>query len=452
MKQFARVILMVEPLLLAIVVASFWFPEPYRANTLLLLIPPALARLILYRRIWVNTPLNLFFYAFILLTIVNTYVSQGHYVTPPYSWGWYEVGKPIMGIALALTMLSIVYERQRIDGVLLVSLLVSLLVGVLGLVSAQYIATKSSQLQFLIDLVPKFTNFPGAVGGFNVNEIGGAMTFFASFTAGITIYEWRKRNSPLRLILATVAFAILALALALGQSRFAIIGVLLTIGVLIFLLIPSLRWRYAVLAIWLVVCLLEVGIVLQLFVPASSASTSGGAVVADDFTRDETSLAQRPVIWGAALGIIRDYPLTGVGLNQFRSRQVRAKYPVPDFAMSVVPHAHNELLQVGTDVGIPGMILYVAWHIALAWMVWRAWRQGDPFVKAIAASAAAGLIAHAVFGLGDAITMYDRFAFAYWLFVGMAGSAYVLACRQPQRESLPQSQPQPQPETMTVHA
>jgi O-antigen ligase len=431
MKIFARAILMIEPLLLAIVVASFWFPDSYRINILVLLIPPALARLILYRRLWVNTPLNLFFYAFLLLCIANTYLATSHPGQVPYSWGWYELGRPIMGISLALSMISIVYERQRIDGAVIVVLLVSLLVGVLGLVSAQYIG-KSDQLQFLIDLVPKYTDFPGAVGGFNVNEIGGAMAFFAPFAAGIAIYAWRKRNSPIRLTLATLAFAVLALALALGQSRFALIGVLLTIGVLIYLLIPTWRWRYATLAVWLVVCLLEVGIIMQVFVPASSASEVSAAAV-----RDESSLAQRPVIWGAALGIIRDYPLTGVGLNEFRSRLVRAKYPVPNFAMSVVPHAHNELLQVGTDAGIPSMILYIGWHLALAWMVWQAWRKGDPLVKAVAASAAAGLVAHAVFGLGDAITMYDRFAFAYWLFVGMAGGAYVLACRPPETDSTP---------------
>lgn len=430
MKQFARAILIVEPLLLAIMVASFWFPDSYRVNILVLLIPPALARLILYRRLWVNTPLNIFFYGFLLLCAANTYLATTHAGQVPYSWGWYELGRPIMGVALALSILSIVYERRHIDGAVLVVLLVSLLVGVLGLVSAQYIG-KSDQLQFLIDLVPKYTNFPGAVGGFNVNEIGGAMAFFAPFTAGIAIYEWRKRNAPVLLILATIAFAVLALALALGQSRFALIGVLLTIGVLIFLLIPTRRWKYATLAVWLVVCLLEVGIVTQVFVPKSSSTAASDATV-----RDESSLAQRPVIWGAALGIIRDYPLTGVGLNEFRSRQVRAKYPVPNFAMSVVPHAHNELLQVGTDAGIPGMILYIGWHIALAWMVGKAWRKGDPLVKAVAASAAAGLIAHALFGLGDAITMYDRFFFAYWIFVGMAGGAYVLACHPPETEAV----------------
>lgn len=435
MKLFARAILIVEPLLLAIVVASFWFPEsswfpePYRVTILLLLIPPAVARLILYHRLWVYTPLNIIFGLFLILCAINTYIAMTHPGAPPYSWGWYELGRPIMGVALVLSMMSMAYERRRIDGMVLVALLVSLLVGILGLVSAQYIG-KSDQLQFLIDLVPKYTHFPGADGGFNVNEIGGAMAFFAPFAGGIAIYEWRKRSSPIRLLLATVAFALLAFALALGQSRFALIGVLLMLGVLLYLLIPPRRWRYAALAVWFVVCLLEVGIVMQVFVPTSSAT--GAESAASATVRDESSLAQRPVIWGAALGIIRDYPLTGVGLNEFRSRLVRERYPVPNFAMSVVPHAHDELLQIGTDLGIPGMILYIVWHIVLALMVWRAWRKGDPFVRAVAASAAAGLIAHSVFGIGDAITLFDRFTFAYWLFVGMAGSAYILACRLPE--------------------
>ncbi|MFN8448192.1 MAG: hypothetical protein U0521_06290 [Anaerolineae bacterium] len=41
----------------------------------------------------------------------------------------------------------------------------------------------------------------------------------------------------------------------------------------------------------------------------------------------------------------------------------------------------------------------------------------------------AGLLAHAIFGLADAITLFDRFTWAYWLMVGLVCSAYVLSRR-----------------------
>lgn len=415
----ATIALRVEPILLGVVGGAFWFDNPARVNFLPLLLIPLIARVILYRRLWVNVALNPLLYLFVIVCIVNTAVAMQNPATPPYSWGWYVVGRPIMGVVLALSLASMISEHGRIQDALLAALGLAALVGFLGLTAAQYVPEKSAQLQFLIQYIPQVRGFPGAEGGFNVNEIGGAMAFFAPLAAGIVFYDLRvPRAARLRLGVASAAFAMLALALVLGQSRLAIIGLVAALGLLAALVIRNRRWRLITFALLLVFCVVEVGIVLGVFATGAAPEVT---------TRDEASFTQRPVIWGAALDIIRDYPLTGVGLNQFRSRQVRAAYPVPDFSMSVVPHAHNELLQVGADTGIPGMILFVGWHIVLGVIVWRAWRDGDPLVRVVALSAGAGLLAHTIFGTADAITLFDRFTWAYWLLVGLAGGAYALS-------------------------
>jgi putative inorganic carbon (HCO3(-)) transporter len=427
MKPFAKLILLVEPLLLVIVVSAFWFDNPLRVYFLPILIAPLIARVILYRRLYVNTPLTGFFGLFILICVINTYVALADPLAPPHSWGWYQIGRPIMGATLALSIASIVYERGRIDGALTAVLAMALLIGILGLGGAQYVS-KSGQLEALIQFIPKITGFPGAADGFNVNEIGGAMAFFAPLAFGIALDEWVNWRSRPRRILATGAFIVLALALFFGQSRLALIGVSLTMIVQIILIIRSWRWRSIALALLLLFGIVEVTLVTQVFQPAN--------VGEENLSRDETSFSQRPIIWGAALDMIREYPLTGYGLNQFRRREVRDTY-VPDFVMTVIPHAHNELLQVGADTGIPGMIVYVGWHIGLAVMAWRTWRRGDPFLRAVVAAAAGGLVAHAIFGLGDAITLFDRFTFAYWLLVGLVCGVYVLTGKKsaPSRES-----------------
>ena len=345
MKALAQAILWIEPLLLAIVVAAFWFPDAVRVNSLMLLIIPLIARLILYRRISINTPLNIFLYGFLAWCVVSTYVALADPIAPPYSWGWYMIGRPIMGVALALCLINRAYERQKINDLVLITVLVAVLVGVLGLGSAQY-TNKSTQLQFLIQLIPQMRGFPGAEGGFNVNEVGGAMAFFAPFAAGIAMYDWRERKTRFRRGAATLAFVLLALALFLGQSRLAIAGVVVALGLLIFLLIPAGRWRYAALAGLLAFVVVEGLIIARVFEPPETQE------VMDD--RDEDSFNTRFELWGAALNIIRDLPLTGVGQNQYRAQQVREKYPVPSFTMRVVPHAHNEVLQIGTDLGARG--------------------------------------------------------------------------------------------------
>lgn len=422
MKFAAGICLWIEPLLLAIMVAAFWFPEPSRVYFLLLLLPSIFGRFVLYRRLWISTSLNGFLYGFLALCAVNTYIALADPIAPPYSWGWYMIGRPLMGVLLIFSLISRIYEDGRIDRLLLIIVSVAVLVGTLGLTSAQYI-NKSNQLQFLLQFIPKWNNFPGAEGGFNVNEIGGAMAYFAPLAAGVAIYSWRFGKFRLMRVIAAFAFFLLLLALFLGQSRLAIVGTVVTLFGLTFLLIPAGRWRVIAIIALVVFSVLEGLVVARVFEPPSTAG--------DNLARDENSNVVRFEIWNSALEIIRDYPLTGVGLNMFRYGPVRDQYPAPGYVASVLPHAHNEILQIGSDLGIPGMILFISWHVALALMIWRTWRSGDPFLRAVSISAAAGLLAHAVFSLADAITLFDRFIFAYWLLVALVGGAYVLARRQP---------------------
>jgi O-antigen ligase len=427
MKFAARLCLWIEPILLTIMVGAFWFPEPSRVNFLLLLLPSIFGRLILYRRLWVSTPLNVLLYGFLALCAVNTYIALADPIAPPYSWGWYMIGRPLMGALLVFSLISRIYEDGRIDRLTLIIILVAVLVGALGLASAQY-TNKSNQLQFLLQFIPRWNSFPGAEGGFNVNEIGGGMAYFAPLAAGIAIYAWRFRGAltiPMRVlrVASPLAFFLLVLALFLGQSRLAIVGTVVALFAFAFLLIPAGRWRMITIVLLVLFSVLEALIVARIFEPPSSADQM--------IARDEDSFEVRFQIWNSALGIIRDYPFTGVGLNMFRYQQVREMYPAPGYAASVLPHAHNEILQVGSDTGIPGVIFFVSWHVALAFMVWRTWRNGDPFLRTVSISAAAGLLSHAIFGLADAITLFDRFIFAYWLLVALIGGAYVLSRRQP---------------------
>ena len=84
-----------------------------------------------------------------------------------------------------------------------------------------------------------------------MNEIGGRHGFFAPFAAGIALYQWRKRGATDSVDRGDGGDSLLlALALLLGQSRLALFGVVVTLGALIFLLIPARRWRSIALARW----------------------------------------------------------------------------------------------------------------------------------------------------------------------------------------------------------
>jgi hypothetical protein len=407
--RFASLILTLEPLLLALTVFAFWFPDPRRLWSLLLLPLIFAARYILYRRFWTPTPLDVVLGVFLALCALNVFVA-------PFTRGWLMLGRPIMGMVLAIGVLESARRTRQMDGVLRGTLGLALLISVVALTSSQW-SNKSTSLRLFIDLLPDLYSLPVITGGFNVNEIAGAMAWVIPIVAAVAIYDWRSPLRPRRRLTASLTFCLLMVALFFGQSRSAIIGVILALGLLIFALIPPGRWRKAAIVALALLTLLELLILFGRFADAGNTN------------RDELSVGGRVMMWQSALEMVRDYPLTGVGMSMYRAPVVHSLYPVPSVSSRVRVHAHNELLQVSTDLGIPGTLVFIGWHIVLGWMLLQSWRYGDAYAKTVAVGCAGGLLAHGVFGMADAITLWDRFTFVYWWIVGLSAAQFMLVRR-----------------------
>jgi O-antigen ligase len=264
----------------------------------------------------------------------------------------------------------------------------------------------------IIEALPTVRGFPAFETGFNPNEIAGALAWLTPLLLGIALGPARDRG--LRTA-AGVAGGLLLLALFLGQSRAALFGTLAALGV-VALLIPTGRQRWLTAAGVAALVALQATLMTGAFQPASRDSLAA---------RDEISVGSRYDLVDNSLLIIRDYPLTGVGLNMYRDSRVRQTYPTPALN-NRPPHTHNELLQAGTDMGLPGMAVFIWLYAAAAWMLYRAWRRGDAAARAASVAVAAGLLAHLIYGLADAITLWDRLAFIFWLLLGLAGAQYAL--------------------------
>jgi O-antigen ligase len=130
------------------------------------------------------------------------------------------------------------------------------------------------------------------------------------------------------------------------------------------------------------------------------------------------AVAVRLELWSKALEGIREHPVTGMGMNAFRKlKPVRfpIKYPayiaVPD---EPLPHAHNHLLQATLDLGIPGLIAYAAVWIIAATLLVQVLRSSEQVYRVMAGGLAAGLIAHFVFGMTDAIPLGAKVGILFW--------------------------------------
>lgn len=187
------------------------------------------------------------------------------------------------------------------------------------------------------------------------------------------------------------------------------------------LFLLALRWRW----LWLAAAglLLLAALASPYWLPGLPAqATPAGAAV---------DWAGRLEIWSRAFYALQDFAFTGIGLGSF-PRVIPLLYPFFTFAPDVqVPHAHTLALQVGLDLGLPGLIAFLAMTLATAALVGRAlgrWRsQGRRDPARLLAGAAAGLSAVWLHGLVDAASWNTRPAFLLWALWGLTVSLAMLA-------------------------
>jgi len=126
-------------------------------------------------------------------------------------------------------------------------------------------------------------------------------------------------------------------------------------------------------------------------------------------------------IWSRAFYAVSDFPFTGIGIGTF-DRVIPLLYPLFSIGPDVhLTHAHNLLLQVALDTGLPGLIAYLALFINTFVMIFKALRQRSAALDwTLAAGVLGGLVAMFVHGIFDAPLWGSKPAFLPWLMVALA--------------------------------
>ena len=141
------------------------------------------------------------------------------------------------------------------------------------------------------------------------------------------------------------------------------------------------------------------------------------------------NVSGRMELWSRALYGIQDFPITGMGMNAFR-KVMPVLYPTfltsPDFD---VAHAHNHLLQAALDLGTPwtGRLSrdLAGRRRAAGSCVPSRW--SDPLYRLMAGGLGAGLIAHFVFSMTDAIPLGAKVGVLFWLTLALVVSLHRVA-------------------------
>jgi O-antigen ligase len=169
------------------------------------------------------------------------------------------------------------------------------------------------------------------------------------------LYYILARHRPLLRALAAAGLAVLAVGLIKSGSRGGFLALLaVTAFVLLrFTTVPA-RTR-------------AVALVIILLVAGTSASDKYWAqmqtIIHPDQDYNSTSDAGRLKIWTRGLGYMADYPVLGVGIGNFPTAEGTISPLAKRQERGVGVRwgaAHNSFVQVGAELGIPGLLLFVA--------------------------------------------------------------------------------------------
>jgi len=340
-----------------------------------------------------RTPLDLALLLFFVLHLTGSCFA----VDPEL--GWIALKCAVLKLVLFYAMVNHVRSSRALNVVTVLLLGAGLAAGVLGALGSRSISFRLSSLPSLPLGMAKIAALNPE--GFNANIWGGtvAMAIPLGFSLLLVSPGWRR-----------VAFGALTLCLTalcvLSQSRGALLAASLAIWA-IFLL----RSRWALLSLPAV----AVGVVLALH-------RWGGTGIADFLLSSEAlgGWESRMEVWSRALYMIQDFPYTGIGLGTF-SRVAPVMYPFflisPD---TVVPHAHQLFLQVAVDIGIPGLVAYLAALILFVAVSWETFRlsEGTEW-QPVAHGLFGSFVVYLAHGFFDYITFSTKPATLIWTAMGL---------------------------------
>jgi putative inorganic carbon (HCO3(-)) transporter len=262
----------------------------------------------------------------------------------------------------------------------------------------------------------------------NPNVMAGSLVLLAPLPLSALLFAWREQRWIERLLSLLSAIGMVGV-LVLTQSRSAWLALAACLFVLV-----ALRWRWG----WLAIALAVVGVILVIehfgATRLLEALLAGGSIA---------GVEGRIEIWQRALFMIRDFPITGIGMGDF-GHVVDTFYPFYIYKASEVPHAHNLFLQIAVDLGLPGLIAWLSLLFIATTAAWHSYRFGQHYSLRWMAGLGAGLLlsqlALVLHGLTDAVTWGTvRSAPLVWFTWGLAVSSANLVVMAKRIKKVPDS-------------
>ncbi|HMN30720.1 MAG TPA: O-antigen ligase family protein, partial [Caldilineaceae bacterium] len=337
-----------------------WLPLAVQPLVILGLFCFPLVRLVKGQtRLVIDSPVTIPILLILLWLPVNIWVA------PNSPLAWSAAGYLLYGIAWYGALVR--WSAARGQPVMIARLLLSAGCG-LALVAPPVVAWKADFRLFHLPIYDWFESIHINLGeGIHANILAGALTLILPLLLALLLHPWSTlttlpwqpdrqltTNQGRRLVLGVrfvlgLLFCYAAGLLVLTQSRGGLLATAATLPLIVLLRWPKL-WRLTPVALVLVV------LAIWWYSPS---------MVVDELSKDGSlgGWQNRLEMWHFSVMALYDFLFTGIGIGAF-SITLPLLYPIP-FDVAEFPHAHNLLLQVGLDLGLPGLIAYLALLINL---------------------------------------------------------------------------------------
>ena len=214
----------------------------------------------------------------------------------------------------------------------------------------------------------------------------------------ISLFWYSRKAHKKAIFLGTSLILILALVLTLSRGGW--IG--FAFGILIFIILIEKR---------LLLSAIPLALGGVYFLPQSILNR----ILSIGNLRDSSN-AYRIRMWDITLDIIRDNWLVGVGFGY-----IPFKYTFETYIRTMpVYHSHNTYLQVTSEMGILGLIVFLALiFIIYKYSIKRLIKGEDRYIRTMAVGVLAGLAALLGHGLVESVLYLPRIIITFWTLVAL---------------------------------
>lgn len=383
-------------LILAVVSTIIYFPLHY-----------------VHRKQWIRrTPADLAILLMLLMSVVTLLITALPETTRPQVfrlWG---------GIVFfyAIVNWTLNYSRWRllVNGFIVAGLVLCLY----GLLGTNWAVNK-------LPIIPEeiYQKLPAILSDtIHPNVLAGNLVFFAPIMLCWLLLGHRLRWYEIGITL--FSGLVMVGVVLITQSRSAVMALLVSV-----LIIPALFWRRG----WIVSLIALIGGMIGIYIIGVARVLNSLMITSSA----ASGLNLRMEIWSRAIFMIQDFSFTGVGMGLF-GHVVDLLYPLFSATPGNVKHAHNLFLQIAIDLGIPGLIAWLAVCFVMLASAFSVYRQGVlkniVWAKAIGVGLLASQAAFLLHGLFDAVTWgMIRPAPLIWGLWGLTIASYKLFAESPRR-------------------